>query len=590
MLRLLVPLSLLFGDALASASTARTASQTSAAGVYFPSSTYQSFGGGMGLPMQRRDANLADNAASFVATQLKINATTVNYKSGYSADGVQYAYLHQQHNDIPFANAVANVALKGGKVVSFGTSFIKPGTIAPSSPTVPVPDAIFEAEAAFKGRYNQIPTLLEYLVNPDHSVSLVHVVQVQNETDWHEIFVDAHSGKFVGSINLVAEAWFRVVPWYEKDPTHGFDFFNEFLVADSVASPNWWDTDVKGWTDVTRGNNGCAFLDRNESKVADGRIWSPDGSTTITSSFTWIQDPMKSPSAPVNLNASRVNVFYMLNIMHDISYRFGFTEAAFNFQTTNPNGQGKSNDSVKASCQDSQARGPSFGTPPDGQSGNMYLTLTGQQVKHDSSFANDVIVHEYTHGITNRMTGGGTGRCLQTPASRALGEGWSDAFADWAAQLGPAIQDFTLGSYINDGVPIRTYPYSTNLTVNPLQYQDALKLVAHPHDAGEVWANLLHNVHADLVTAHGFRTYDRDPSGTEGNIVFLHLFMDGLALQPCNPSFIQARDAFLLADENRYQGAHRCLLWETFANRGMGMNAMSANNYAVPGDCRARRK
>ena len=28
----------------------------------------------------------------------------------------------------------------------------------------------------------------------------------------------------------------------------------------------------------------------------------------------------------------------------------------------------------------------------------------------DSALENDVIIHEYTHGITNRMTGGGTGR------------------------------------------------------------------------------------------------------------------------------------------------------------------------------------
>ena len=36
-----------------------------------------------------------------------------------------------------------------------------------------------------------------------------------------------------------------------------------------------------------------------------------------------------------------------------------------------------------------------------------------------------------THGITNRMTGGGTASCLQTLEAGGLGEGWSDAMAEY---------------------------------------------------------------------------------------------------------------------------------------------------------------
>lgn len=56
-------------------------------------------------------------------------------------------------------------------------------------------------------------------------------------------------------------------------------------------------------------------------------------------------------------------------------------------------------------------------------------------------------------------------------------------------------------------------------------------------DIGEVWANMLHNVYAALVTAHGWSATARtDPTGTEGNVVYLHLFLDALPLQPCNPT------------------------------------------------------
>jgi extracellular elastinolytic metalloproteinase len=48
----------------------------------------------------------------------------------------------------------------------------------------------------------------------------------------------------------------------------------------------------------------------------------------------------------------------------------------------------------------------------------------------DGALSNDIVVHEMTHGITNRMTGGGTGRRLQIFESKGLGEGWSDAMAE----------------------------------------------------------------------------------------------------------------------------------------------------------------
>ena len=58
--------------------------------------------------------------------------------------------------------------------------------------------------------------------------------------------------------------------------------------------------------------------------------------------------------------------------------------------------------------------------------------MTFIQPNRDGSLENAIIVHEMTHGITNRLTGGGTGRCLQGNESRGLGEGWSDAMAEYA--------------------------------------------------------------------------------------------------------------------------------------------------------------
>ncbi|KAJ7436197.1 Fungalysin metallopeptidase-domain-containing protein [Mycena latifolia] len=579
-----VSLALLVGNALASASNnerrLNLARRTSTSGAYFPPSTYQTFEGGIGLPLLRRDGSLAETAAAFVESQLKVNSSTIKFKSGYSGDVAQYAYIKQQHNNISFANAVANVAFKNGKVVSFGNSFVKPSSIAPSSPTISIESAISMAEKTLDGTYNKIPTVLEYLVEPDSSASLVYVIQVQNhdKKTWYEAFVDAHSGKFVSSIDLVSNAVYRVLPIYKQDLTEGFELLEN--PQDPFSSPLGWHNDGTTATNDTSGNNALVYYDQT---LTNTTVQSAPGLV-----FNYTQDPSISPSEKMNPDAARTNVFYILNTMHDMAYKYGFTEAAFNFQQTNLQGVGQGGDRVLASVQNSLGiDNANFATPPDGQSGqmNMYLWDITDPMR-DGALENDIVVHETTHGITNRMTGGGTGRCLQIVESGGLGEGWSDAMADWTEQVSAPISDFTLGSYVNGGVGIRSKPYSTNSTINPYTYSTLLEL-GEVHDIGEVWANMLHNVHAALVDAHGLsKTARTDPSGSKGNVIFLHLFIDALALQPCQPDFLQARDAIIQADHNRYAGSNKCLLWKAFASRGLGFNAVDyTDDFSVPSGC-----
>jgi hypothetical protein len=44
--------------------------------------------------------------------------------------------------------------------------------------------------------------------------------------------------------------------------------------------------------------------------------------------------------------------------------------------------------------------------------------------------------------------------------------------------------------------------------------------------------------------------------------------------------------AIIQADENRYNGANKCLLWQAFANRGLGVNAANqTDDDTLPEDC-----
>src|SRR5262249_22776845 len=63
-----------------------------------------------------------------------------------------------------------------------------------------------------------------------------------------------------------------------------------------------------------------------------------------------------------------------------------------------------------------------------------------------------------------------------------------------------------------------------------------------------------------------------------------------MELAPYKPSFLDMRDAILVADTAVYDGAHHTAIWKVFAHRGMGFNAGSlgdddtrpAASFAVP--------
>lgn len=547
--------------------------------TYHPPSKLETFGAGIDHPMnQRASEDLQSAAISFVQSHLGLEDKTVEFQSGFTSDTLQHAYVKQAHDGVSFANAVANVAFnKDNKIVSFGSSFVKPNSIAPSTPTFPLDDAISAAEAALDGNFNDQKATLEYLALGDGSASLTHVVQIRNEDKgiWKEAFMDAHTGKLLSVTDFVAKASYRALPITKQDPTEGFEVLNN--PQDTSASPKGWHT-VGGKT--TAGNNAISFFGAQMLTTKE---------SSSPQNFDYEQDPKASPMKQTNRDAARTNAFYVVNTVHDISYKYGFTEAAFNFQNDNFNKGGSGNDRVTISVQDvGGTNNANFATPPDGQSGEMRMYLwTETSPMRDGALENDIVTHENTHGITNRMTGGGTGRCLQTTEAGGLGEGWSDAMAEWTEQKSDKIEDFTLGSYVfNNKNGIRSYPYSTSATTNPLRYS-SLQTRTEVHDIGEVWANMLHNVYAALVGAKGFSdTAHTDPSRENGNVIFLHLFIDALPIQPCNPTFLSARDAWIQADKNRYGGSNKCVLWKAFASRGLGVNAANHNDDStVPPGC-----
>lgn len=222
-------------------------------------------------------------------------------------------------------------------------------------------------------------------------------------------------------------------------------------------------------------------------------------------------------------------------------------------------------------------------------------TPAGLYLYADGDFDNGIIAHEFGHGISNRLTGGRlNSSCLTAPEQ--MGEGWSD----WTALMmqlktGDTGADAKgIGTYaINQpisGSGIRSHPYSTNMAVNPLTFADTNGKTfidkdpvtgigtekVEPHDTGEVWAATLWDLTWAYVGKYGFSS--NVYTGTGGNNKVMRLVLDAMKLQPCNPSYIEARDAIIAADQVLTGGQDYCLIWKVFARRGLGVNASSGSN------------
>jgi len=216
--------------------------------------------------------------------------------------------------------------------------------------------------------------------------------------------------------------------------------------------------------------------------------------------------------------------------------------------------------------------------------GSLVTTPSATVVDTDSDLDNGIIIHEYAHGISTRLTGGpANSNCLNN--NEQMGEGWGDYFGLVLTMKSTdvAAQSRGIGTYVTGqpttGGGIRPAPYTTNRAVNNYTYADLPNTsLSQPHGIGFVWATMLWDMTWKFVDRYGF-----DPNlktGNGGNRKALKLVVEGLKLQPCSPGFEDGRDAILRANQELYGGADLDIIWEAFADRGLGYYASqgSSNN------------
>jgi extracellular elastinolytic metalloproteinase len=461
-----------------------------------------------------------------------------------------------------------------------------------------------------------IPVKLMYYFRPDVGTTMVWELSIaeKNSSDWWNFRVDAATGdiidrnnltnycnilgnheehahnasKFIGPIQAVNSEKISAKNYSPMQPFAPAASYNVYAMP--VESPNygvrslvtnpenliaspfgWHDTDgVEGaeFTN-TRGNNVSAYDDDDGNDLPDGKYTDSPGGSLI---FDFPVNTVYS-FGDQSINAAVTNLFYWNNIIHDVAFQYGLDEAAGSFQENNYGNGGLGGDSVDAEAQSGLGTcNANFSTPVDGGNPRMRMYVCDFR---DGDLDNGVIVHEYGHGISNRLTGGpGNTSCLTN--QEQMGEGWSDFYGLLLTmESGDAGLDSRgIGTWLigepGNGVGIRTYPYSTSLAVNPHTYDD-IKTEVAPHGVGSVWTAMLWEMTWSLIDDQGFDTDFYN--GTGGNNIALNLVTQGLILQPCSPGFIDGRDAILAADQALYGGAYQCLIWEAFAKRGLGYSA-----------------
>ncbi|HEY1378459.1 MAG TPA: M36 family metallopeptidase, partial [Gemmataceae bacterium] len=350
----------------------------------------------------------------------------------------------------------------------------------------------------------------------------------------------------------------------------------------------------------TRGNNVDAHLDRDDDDVADATPGRPSGGTALDFSG-YAFNPAASPTTLQNQNAAQANLYYVVNTLHDVHYMYGFTEAAGNFQVNNYGHGGVGNDPVQADAQDGGGtNNANFGTPADGQSGRMQMYLwTSTTPSRDGDFDNDVIIHEFGHGVSNRLTGGpANSSALDAQQSGGMGEGWSDFYALMFQQRATDTQNagYGMATYVvgqsQTGQGLRRKRYSFDMSIDPLTWDaygtggsgGGVTRSTEVHNTGEIWTTTLWDMNWLLINKYGFDAdlatgWSPDPGPAHaGNKLALRLVMDAMKLQPANPSFTQARDAIVAADAALNGGNDLYEIWSAFARRGLGQGSSSGTS------------
>jgi Zn-dependent metalloprotease len=275
-----------------------------------------------------------------IAKETGLSEADIQITSSFrDAAGVMHINAQRLINGVAIDNQNAAVHVMNGQVMYISSSIPsvearRSAPVAAAQAVISLDEAVSLASKELGLPRDDFPAKMTYIQLPSGTITYAHQFQLRDDAQerWVQVSVDAKTGQVVQVVDFVNQASFKVIALPRVTPLDGFVTVTD--PANEKASPKGWNSDGETSYTDTQGNNVDSRIGRF-TRVSDAGL-----------NFDTAWDATQEPSSTANKNAAIVNNFYVSNMVHDISYQYGFTEAAGNFQQKNFGKGGSEGDRV----------------------------------------------------------------------------------------------------------------------------------------------------------------------------------------------------------------------------------------------------
>jgi uncharacterized membrane protein YkoI len=292
---------------------------------YYPQSNFETFRPVENSFFELSEIDVLEMGKRELSKEMRLPVEEVKIMSSFtSQDGTTHIYASRLFNGVVVRNQNGAIHIQGGKVVAMSSNVVPNDDerrVVPRPPRLTLEQAVAIAEQKYGIRRDAHEPSQVYIQVPSGALTLAYQFQLRNDDtiQWYQVSVDATTGQILDVVDFVQRISYEVLPLPKQIPTDGFEVVDGPI--DPIASPLGWHNDGASTYNETIGNNVISLINNATVKI--------DENGEYRHKWNISSEPDLDEE---NQKAAIINNFYISNVIHDITYLFGFTEAAGNFQ------------------------------------------------------------------------------------------------------------------------------------------------------------------------------------------------------------------------------------------------------------------